>query len=199
MFHRADTAQPEVSNARDQEQALVAAVRRGDGSAFRRLYDAFHNRVYRLAIYSLGDAAQAQDVVQTVFLKIYTSIGKFRFQSRLSTWIFRIAHNECQNHHRNRRPSHVQLESILGSPEEIDARPGFHDQFARREREAILREALAQLPFKMREAIVLRYVEGLSYEEMGCVLSCAPGTVASRLSRALAALEDRLRPFRNVI
>lgn len=83
----------------------------------------------------------------------------------------------------------------MGSGDEIDSRPASDDWHAQQERETIVRRALMQLPLKMREVVVLKYVEGLSYEEMSEALGCAPGTVASRLNRALAALEERLRPF----
>jgi RNA polymerase sigma factor (sigma-70 family) len=90
----------------------------------------------------------------------------------------------------------VPLEVILGSSDEIDRRPISDGLEARR---AILRDAVMQLPFKMRDVVVLKYVEELSYEEMSRVLGCSPGTVASRLNRALAELEERLRPFRRFL
>lgn len=178
-----------------QERHLVLAVQRGDSGAARELYHRYREQVYNLVVYSIGDSLHAQDLLQTVFLKVFRGLPKFRFQSSLATWIYRIAHNECQDHHRRRGAVHVPLEAILGSPDEIDARPLCDHEHALRERGAIVRQAVMQLPFKMREVIVLRYVEGLSYEEIGRVLQCAPGTVASRLSRALTELEERLRPF----
>jgi len=178
-----------------QERNLVLAVQRGDSAAARELYHRYRQQVYNLVVYSIGDSLHAQDLLQTVFLKVFRGLPKFRFQSSLATWIYRIAHNECQDHHRRRGAVHVPLEAILGSPDEIDTQPLTDYQHALQEREAIVRQAVMQLPFKMREVIVLRYVEGLSYEEIGRVLRCALGTVASRLSRALTELEERLRPF----
>ncbi len=175
------------------------AVQRGDPEAFRELYDAYRERIYNLVTYSIGDPLQTQDVLQTIFLKVFRGLRGFRFQSSLSTWIYRIAHNECQNYHRAWRAPHVPLEAILGSHHEIDTRPVSHEQHARQERDVILQQALMQLPFKMREVVVLKYVEGLSYDEIGRVLGCAPGTVASRLNRALTELEERLRPFKRLL
>jgi RNA polymerase sigma-70 factor, ECF subfamily len=183
----------------ERERNLVLAARRGDSAAFRELYDTYRQPTWNLVVYSIGDSLQAQDVLQTVFLKVFRGLRSFRFQCRLSTWIYRIAHNECQDHHRRRRAPHVPLEAILGSRSEIDTRPISDDQHARQERKVILQQALLQLPFKMREVVVLKYLEGLSYEEMSRVLRCAPGTVASRLNRALAELEERLRPFRRIL
>jgi len=178
-----------------QERNLVLAVRRGDSTAAGELYHRYREQVYNLVVYSIGDSLHAQDLLQTVFLKVFRALPTFRFQSSLATWIYRIAHNECQDHHRRRGAVHVPLEAILGSPHEIDNQPLSDHQHALKERGAIVRQAVMHLPFKMREVIALRYVEGLSYEEIGRVLRCAPGTVASRLSRALTELEERLRPF----
>ena len=181
------------------ERSLILAAQRGDSEAFRNIYDAYCKRIWSLVYYSIGDSLQAQDVVQTVFLKAFRSIRSFRLESSLFTWIYRIAHNECRNYHRRRGASHVPLEEILGSRDEIDPNPVSIGHEARMEREAVLQKALMQLPLKMREVVVLKYLEGLSYKEMSRALGCAPGTVASRLNRALAELGDRLRPFRRLL
>ncbi|MGH9431963.1 MAG: RNA polymerase sigma factor [Terriglobia bacterium] len=199
MIRHPEPAKDRTPTDCEQERNLVLAVLRGDSPAFHELYSAYRDRIYNLVVYSIGDSLQAQDVVQTIFLNVFRGLGSFRFQSSLATWIYRIAHNECQNHHRTRRTAQVPLEAILGSHDEIDIKPISDEQHAHREREIILQETLMQLPFKMREVVVLRYIEGFSYEEMGRVLRCAPGTVASRLSRALAELEERLRPFRRLL
>lgn len=182
-----------------RERNLVLAAQRGDASAWREIYKTYHEKVWSLVVYSIGDSMQAQDVLQTVFLKVFRGLKGFRFKSSLATWIYRIAHNECQDHHRRRGMPHVPLEAILGTSIEIDRRPIAEDQQAHRERQVIIQRALMQLSFKLRTVIVLKYVEGLSYEEMGRVLRCAPGTVASRLNRALAELEERLQPFRGIL
>ncbi|HTV57050.1 MAG TPA: RNA polymerase sigma factor, partial [Terriglobia bacterium] len=126
-------------------------------------------------------------------------LRNFRFRSSLATWIYRIAHNECQDFNRRRGALHVPLETILGSNNEIDSRPLSYDQHARHERREIIYQAVMQLPLKLREVVLLRYVEDLSYNEIGSVLGCSLGTVASRLSRALEELEERLRPFRRFL
>lgn len=184
---------------RAQEEALVRAAQGGDGHALRRLYEVYRAQVYSLALYSVGDPAQAQDVLQAVFLKVFRGLPGFRSHSSLATWIYRIAHNECREHHRRSKRPFVPLEAVLGSIDEVDPQPNSHDQHALRERDRIIQHAVTQLPFHMREVVVLKYVEGLSYDDMSRVLGCAPGTVASRLNRALAALEERLRPFKKFL
>jgi RNA polymerase sigma-70 factor, ECF subfamily len=196
---RFDLMKAERNDADDRERSLVLAAQRGNTAAFRELYDYYRARVHSLAVYSLGDDSQAQDLVQAVFLNVFRGLRRFRFQSRFSTWVYRIAHNECQNYHRRHRANFVPLEAILGGSDEIDPRPISDAQHAHQECQSIIQQAVMQLPFQMREAVVLRYIEGLSYEEIAKVLGCAPGTVASRLSRALTELEERVRPFRRFL
>ena len=171
----------------------MLAARRGDADAFRELYRAYRDPVWTLIVSLVGDSSQAQDVMQNVFFKAFRGLGGFRFRSGLFTWIYRIAHNECLNHLRRREVPHVPLEAIAGSGDEMDRARVSDLESADR---AALRDAVMQLPFKMREVVILKYQEGLSYGEMSRMLGCAPGTVASRLNRALAELEMLLRPFK---
>ena len=174
----------------------MLAARRGDVEAFRELYRAYRDPVWTLVVSLVGDSSQAQDVMQNVFFKAFRGLGGFRFQSGLFTWIYRIAHNECRNHLRKRDVPHIPLEAIVGSREEIE---GTRVSDREEMRKAALRSAVKHLPFKMREVVILKYQEDLSYTEMSRVLGCPPGTVASRLNRALAELEMRLRPFKGLV
>jgi RNA polymerase sigma-70 factor, ECF subfamily len=186
----AEQSLPLRAPAVEDERSMVLAARRGDEEAFRGLYEAYRDPVWRLINGLIGDPVQAQDVLQNIFLKAFRGLAGFRFQSGLFTWIYRIARNECLNHIRKREAALVPLRAIVGSLDEIDGRAAFDAQRARRDE---LREAVARLPFKMREVVVLKYMQDLSYHEMSRVLGCPPGTVASRLARALAELEMRLR------
>jgi RNA polymerase sigma-70 factor (ECF subfamily) len=179
----------------ERERSIVLAARRGDAEAFRELYRAYRDPVWTLVVSLVGDSSQAQDVMQNVFFKAFRGLGGYRFQSGLFTWMYRIAHNECLNHLRRREVPQVPLEAIVGRGREIDKARVSDLEEARR---AALRDAVKQLPFKMREVVVLKYVEDLSYTEMSRILGCPPGTVASRLNRALAELEMRLRPFKGL-
>jgi len=175
----------------DREKHLVLAARRGDEEAFREIYRTYRESVWSVVISLVGDPVQAQDILQNVFFKAFRGLAGFRFRSTLFTWIYRIARNECRNHLRKRGLHVVPIEDILGSRYEADA--ARVPDGARNSADA-LTSAVMQLPFKMREVVVLKYQEDLSYDEMGRVLGCPPGTVASRLNRALAELETRLRP-----
>jgi RNA polymerase sigma-70 factor (ECF subfamily) len=180
----------------EQERSLISAARRGDEDAFRDLYLAYSRPIWNLINSLIGDPIQAQDVLQNVFFKAFRGLAGFRFQSGLLTWIYRIAHNECRNHLRGRGAATLPLGTVIGSREEVDrSHVAGEDEVTR----AALRAAVMDLPFKMREVIILKYMEDLSYKEMSRILGCPPGTVASRLNRALAELEVRLRPFRGLL
>lgn len=181
------------------ERVLVDAARREDMGAFKALYERYRDRVYNLVFYSLGEGLWAEDVLQIVFLKIYRGLPGFRYEASLSTWIYRIAVNECQNQLQRRGAKHVPLDAILGSDDEFDAAELPDAEHLERERRQIIRDAVMDLSPKLRGVVVLRYVEDLSYDEIAQVLECAPGTVASRLNRALAELETRLHPLRRIL
>jgi len=177
----------------ERERILISAARNGEQEAIRELYQAYRGPIWTLIVYMVGDPLQAQDVLQNVFMKAFGGLRSFRFQARFFTWIYRIALNECRNHRRKRVVPLVPLETILGSRDEIDPTTASEGSG---EYQTILREAVKRLPEKMREVVLLKYREDLSYEEMSGIIGCAPGTVASRLNRALAALEERLKPFK---
>lgn len=182
-----------------EERDMVIAAQNGDRAAFKALYEAHRDRVYNLIYYCLGDSRLVEDVLQIVFMKIYRGLAGFRFEANLATWIYRVTINECQNQNRRRGARYVSFETLLGSGEEIDTTSIPDDWHARNERREILHQAVLQLSPKLRAVIVLKYIEGLSYDEMAMALECAPGTVASRLNRALEELEARLRPLRPVL
>lgn len=192
-------AAPALTAGRDEtierERRLVEAAMAGDPAARREIYEACRERIWTAVVYWIGDPHQAQDVHQTVFLKAFRGLRGFRFRSSLFTWLYRIARNECRNHLRRRRAPLLPLEAILGSRDEVDPEPASGDGL----RLTILRNALMQLPRRRREVVVLRFLDGLSYKEMSRALGCPVGTVASRLNRALADLEERLRPLRPLL
>jgi RNA polymerase sigma-70 factor (ECF subfamily) len=174
----------------DRDEDLILAARRGDEEAFREIYRTYREPVWSVILSLVGDPVQAQDILQTVFFKAFRGLAGFRFRSALFTWIYRIACNECRNHLRRRAVHEVPLEDILGSRYEADDTRGPDRP---RTRADAIKSAVLALPFKMREVVILKYQEDLSYEEMSRILGCPPGTIASRLNRALAELETRMR------
>jgi RNA polymerase sigma-70 factor (ECF subfamily) len=158
--------------------------------------------VVQLAVNLLGDRDEALDLSQEVFLRVFRTIHRFRGQSTLRTWIYRIAVNQARNRHRFWRRRHradqVSLDQHIAAHGDIQSsRESTPDRvFAQKELAARLDDALGHLPFDQRTAIVLREIDGLSYEEIAFSLGVAIGTVKSRLTRARQELRLELRESR---
>ena len=177
------------------EEQLVERLKRRDEAAFNELVRAYEKRVFRLVLRMLGDRAEAEDVAQDVFITVFKSIDSFRGESKLSTWMFRVATNHCKNRikYLDRRArgkkgeldelsEHDALESASMSSSSMVARP---DQQAEANQiESIVRAAIAELDEDQRELVVLRDVENMSYEEIQQITGLPEGTVKSRLHRA---------------
>lgn len=191
---RARESQPDF-----EERATIIAIQQGDRDAFKELYDYYRDRVYNIIFYALGDEIRAEDVLQIVFVKIFRGLPSFRFEASLATWIYRIAVNESLNQQRGHKAQHIPFEALLGSDEELDSGSAADLRHAEGERREIVHRAVMELSPKLRAVVALKYLDGLSYEEMASVLECSPGTVASRLNRALSELEARLRPLRRLL
>src|SRR5262245_57429216 len=181
------------------ERELILAAKQGDCTAFRIIYERNRDSVYNLVYYSLNDPRLIEDVVQIVFLKVYRGLPGFRFEANLSTWIYRVTINECQNQNRPRKTRFVSFESIAGSGEDIDTTSIPENLQTNRERQEIVQQAVMSLSPRLRAVVVLKYVEGLSYDEIAGVLELPVGTVASRLNRALEGLEASLLPLKPVL
>lgn len=182
------------------EHELVHRARQGDVAAFERLLGPLMQPAYQLAVRLLGDRQLAEDVAQDAFTKAYLGMRHFRGDARFGTWIFRIVHNACTDalRHRARRPSVPApfglepAEDESGPRDPADPAPGPEDVAVERVgRQAIL-DAVAGLPADHRAVVLLREVQGLSYEEISAVTRQNVGTVKSRLHRARAALRAAL-------
>jgi RNA polymerase sigma-70 factor (ECF subfamily) len=176
---------------------IIESCRRGDRDAFRALYDLYKDRVYSIALYFFhGDQAAASDVTQQVFLKLITSIGQFRGDAEFSTWLHRLVVNACTDAVRRRQPDAVssdrsRMEAFAGAGSQ-------EEDYARAQVANSVREAVSALPPKFRIAVLLRYFDDLSYEQMAKALHCSMGTVASRLSRGHKILAERLKGLSDV-
>jgi RNA polymerase sigma-70 factor (ECF subfamily) len=186
------------------EARLVQRCASGEEAAYTELVSEHQRMVIQLAMNLLGDRDEALDLSQEVFLRVFRMIHQFRGQSSLRTWIYRIAVNQARNRHRFWRRRHRADQVSL------DAHIARHGDFfstsdplpdrvlAQKELASRLQGALDRLPFDQRSAIVLREIDGLSYEEIAYSLSVAVGTVKSRLTRARRALRLELREERTV-
>jgi RNA polymerase sigma-70 factor, ECF subfamily len=175
--------------------SFVEACQRGDREAFRTLYESHKDAVYSIALnFSGGNEEAAKDIAQDVFLKLFSSLKSFRGSSNFSTWLFRVVVNACMDEHRKRK-RFVPLEGSV-PPEKIVSSQSQERDAWQKQLASEVGTAVAALSPKLRLPIVLRYVQGLSYEEIARVLHCSAGTVASRLNRGHKFLARRLTHLR---
>ncbi|RMG94597.1 MAG: sigma-70 family RNA polymerase sigma factor [Deltaproteobacteria bacterium] len=187
------------------ERSLVRRLQRQAPRAFEELVRTYQHRVFGLVYRMLGDRHEAEDVAQEVFLSVFRAIGRYRGDGRFQTWLFRIAANACRTRLRQLASRAAHRAEPLDSVEDVagaSANPPVAAQVAgpeaaaagRRLEEAIQRE-LSALDEDQRLLIVLRDIEGLSYQEILAVTGLPEGTLKSRLHRARLALKERLRPY----
>ena len=191
----------EWDDASDDE--LVERYLGGDRRAFEGLVLRHQDRIYRLCLRTLGSPSRAEEAAQEVFVKVYRHLDKFRGDSKFTTWLYRVALNHCRNvqayrarRHEKRHDSlDAEIEGEDGSTrrkELADEGPSPEENLLTAQRLQIMTEELAQLDPIWKEILLLRDVEGLSYEEIGESLDLAPGTVKSRIHRARGELKERL-------
>jgi len=185
-----------------REAALIQRCAAGDDAAFAELVAEHQRMVVQLAMNLLGDRDEALDLSQDVFIRVFRTIGQFRGQSALRTWIYRIAVNQARNRHRfwrrRRRSDQVSLDAHVEAHGDFQCGAASEPDriLAQKELAARLKDALDALPFDQRTVVVLREVDGLSYDEIAFSLGVAVGTVKSRLTRARQTLRAGLQEAR---
>jgi RNA polymerase sigma-70 factor (ECF subfamily) len=176
----------------------LESCRRGDREAFRVLYHAWKDKVYSISFYYFhGDAQEAADVTQEVFLKLLTGLATFRGNSGFATWLYRFVSNACTDGARSRAARSRVIERVLADRPHNPASQEY--DLLRAQAAMAVQTAVSALPPKLRLPILLRYFEDLSYEEIAEALNCSVGTVASRLNRGHRLLGEKLAPQRNLL
>ncbi len=157
------------------------------------LYEACKDRVYSIALHFTGEEAAARDVAQDVFVKLYAVLPQFRGDSDFNTWLYRLVANACMDEHRKRRRwLPLEDEALLKpSPAESQEQSAMRGELA-----SSVRAAVGELDPRFRLPLLLRYLQGLSYDQIAGALGCSKGTVASRLNRAHKLLARRLGHLR---
>ena len=171
------------------ERELVDACRRGERDAFRALFETYKNKVYSVALRFAGEEAAAMDIAQDTFVKLFSCMRDFRGESGFETWVYRMVVNSCLDQKRRTSRLIPLADEFMAT---LRASGDVLTQMLREEIGNRVRAAVDKLPPDLRIVIVLRYTEGLAYEQIAEVLGCSQGTVASRLNRAHKALERRL-------
>jgi len=173
-------------NLRDLEQ--VRRFQAGDGSAFDCLVEAHQREVYRLAYRLLGNHADADDLAQETFLRIYRSLGRFRAESAFRTWVTRIVLNLATDRRRELAAHrHFSLEEL--APADHPSDPGGRSGFLPEE---VLRKAVGQLPRRQRETLILRVFQQMKFHEIAAVMGCTVGTAKANYFHALRGLRERV-------
>ena len=183
------------------DRELVARVQRGDMAAFDLLVRKYQHRIAGLISRYIADRDEVQDVAQDTFLRAWRAIGNFRGDAQFYTWLHRIAVNTAKNHlvAQNRRPPASDIDAGAAAQYESGGRLRDNDtperELLRDEIERTVLGVVEALPGELREAITMREVDGLSYEEIALRMDCPIGTVRSRIFRAREAIDARLAPL----
>jgi len=182
------------------EKDLISRSKAGDVEAFEQLISKYEKKVYNIALRAVDNHADASDLAQEVFIRVFKSIGNFKEQASFSTWLYKITTNVCLDEIRRRRKRNtvsleeeIRLESseIKRQYESTDLRP---DETAEKnELRQMVKEAIGKLSAEHRMAIILRDIHGFSYDEMSKIMCCPEGTVKSRINRARLALKNILK------
>ena len=191
-----------MTTEREIDQLLVERVQRGDKKAFELLVSKYQRKLFRLVSRLVHDHAEAEDVVQEAFIKADRARANFRGDSAFYTWLYRIGINTAKNYlvtQGRRAPTSTDAD-IEEAETFLDA-DGLRDintpesLLATKQIAATVNSAMASLPEELRNAITLREIEGLSYEEIAEMMACPIGTVRSRIFRAREAIAEKLRPL----
>jgi RNA polymerase sigma-70 factor (ECF subfamily) len=199
-IQRGDEGRAPMSEAQ-VDQLLVERVQKGDKTAFDLLINKYQHRIVSLVSRYVGDQAEALDVAQEAFIKAYRAIGKFRGDSAFYTWLYRIAINTAKNWlvAKKRRPPASDIDAADAEQYDIESRLKERgtpeNEMMRDEIKQTVFRTISELPEDLRTAIMLREIEGMSYEDIATTMECPIGTVRSRIFRAREAIDEKLRPL----
>jgi RNA polymerase sigma-70 factor (ECF subfamily) len=203
MNHPSPNMDPKpVNPERLVDQKLVEKAQRGDKRAFGILVEKYHKKLTRLLSRMVRDQSEIEDIVQDSFVKAYRAINNFRGDSAFYTWLYRIGINTAKNHlvSLGRRPkamNEVEIEDVenFEDGDELRSIETPENTMMTKEIVATVNDTIEALPDELKEAISLREMDGLSYEEIAELMQCPIGTVRSRIFRAREAIAEKLKPL----
>ena len=191
-----------INPERAVDQKLVEKVQKGDKKAFNMLVEKYQRRLTRLLSRMVRDQSEIEDIVQDSFIKAYRAINNFRGDSAFYTWLYRIGINTAKNHlvklgKRPKAMNDVEIEEIENFEDAPDLRSHGTPESTMMSNQIVtsVNQTIESLPDELREAISLREMDGLSYEEISELMNCPIGTVRSRIFRAREAIAEKLKPL----
>jgi RNA polymerase sigma-70 factor (ECF subfamily) len=191
-----------INPERAVDQKLVEKVQKGDKKAFNMLVEKYQRRLTRLLSRMVRDQSEIEDIVQDSFIKAYRAINNFRGDSAFYTWLYRIGINTAKNHlvklgKRPKAMNDVEIEEIENFEDAPDLRSHETPESTMMSSQIVtsVNQTIESLPDELREAISLREMDGLSYEEISELMNCPIGTVRSRIFRAREAIAEKLKPL----
>lgn len=182
------------------ENQLIQEAKAGNLTAFEKLISSYEKKIYNYCLRMTNNREDAEDLTQEVFIRVYNSLKRFRGNSQLSTWIYRIAHNVCIDRYRKAKLTTISLSQPKGPDDEREMdlpanNSSPEEEAMRMELKKHLLKSISELQPKYRSVIVLRDIQDHSYEEIAEILQLPLGTVKSHISRARAALRQAVRPY----
>jgi RNA polymerase sigma-70 factor (ECF subfamily) len=174
----------------DDDFSLIQRFIEGDESTFRTLVLRHKDKVRNIIFLMLQSSDSVDDIAQEVLITVYRNLKSFRFEAQFSTWLYRITVNKCKDHLRK-----IKIRSIFTTIKDDEQDPSYTPSTENKDVSEIVHKAISQLPDKLRVPLVLKDIEGLSYQEIAETVNCEIGTVKSRIFRAREGLRILLKPY----
>jgi len=178
------------NSEQEEDFKLIRAFNEGDRDAFTKLVMKHKEKVRNLVFLTLGDSDHVDDISQDVFINVFHKMKDFRFESKFTTWLYRITVNKCRDYLRKKK-----VRSIFVPIKETDREPAVKGHSENPDLPGLVRKGISKLPDKLRIPLILRDIDGLSYKEIADKLECEVGTVKSRIFRARESLKIILEPY----
>lgn len=181
--------QPRILELND-DFSLIKKFIEGDETTFRTLVHRHKEKVRSIIYLSISNREGIDDIAQEVFITVYKNLKYFRFESQFTTWLYRITVNKCKDHLRK-----MKIRNIFTPFKDFETEPGYKDSKDNIDVPEIVRNAISKLPEKLKIPLLLKDIEGFSYQEIAETVQCEIGTVKSRIFRARESLKNILKPY----
>ncbi|MFZ1289389.1 MAG: sigma-70 family RNA polymerase sigma factor [Melioribacteraceae bacterium] len=189
-----NTEETELNNVLDDDFPIIEKFKQGDERAFTELIQKHKDKVRNLVFLTLGDVDYVDDISQDVFINVYHKLKEFRFESKFTTWLYRITVNKCRDYLRKKK-----VRSIFVPIKDDDYERSGKSDNDNFDVQKLVQKAILKLPDKLKVPLILRDIDGYSYQEIAEKLDCEVGTIKSRIFRARESLKLILEPYKDEI